>query len=73
VILRQTQQGMLVALINRGGDQNISLQFNYAFRFNQIEILFNQHAERDFIERTRFQQMRGHLSKDAVLVALLRH
>lgn len=73
VILRQSKDGMLVALINRGPDQAISLQFNYAFRFNQIEILFNQHAERDFLEPARFQQMRGHLSKDAVLVALLRH
>ena len=70
-ILRQTPQGLIVALINRGPGQDIDVHLNYGNAFKQVEICFNLFPKTDFLEKGRFQHLRGHLSQDAVLVAHL--
>ncbi|MGV3525385.1 MAG: beta-galactosidase [Candidatus Sericytochromatia bacterium] len=72
VILRQAPDGaMLLGLVNRGPDKDIEVQFNHPVGSRELQLLFNPHPDTDFLEKGRFQHLRGHLSKDSVLVARL--
>lgn len=73
VILRRSAEGHLIAgLINRGPAQEIILNLNVMQPFQAVEPLFFSHPEEDKLEKARYHRLKGHLSKDAVAVVLLR-
>ena len=54
VILRQTSEGhLLVGMINRGGEQEVTLSFNLMHSFERVEPLFFSHANADRLEKVR--------------------